>query len=135
MANTTVAGYPTTVGNKTHSMFDHTGPSSYANVGTSSGAGDAINASDLGFGGFDSIMPVFPSGFLEGYTASGNFIVKVGTGTSGTALVATYPKGNAFTKATLQWFTTAAAFGAISTEVANTTDLSAEVLRFDAVVV
>lgn len=134
MANVPVSGYPTPIGSKTRMTFDHTGPASYSNIGTNSGTGDVINASDLGFGGFDSLAPAF-GGFVEAYSQSGNFIVKMFTGSTGTTPSQSIPSGGAFPKVVLQWFTTAAAFGAISTEVANTTSLVAESFRLEATVV
>lgn len=126
MANTPLAGYPTNFGNKIFEVFDHKGPSSYANIGTSGGAGDTINASDFGIGGFDALQVYFSS-----YTESGNYIVKIFTGHTTTTPTLGPALGGAFANATLQWFTTAAAFGAISTEATNTTDLSAEIVRMN----
>ena len=132
--NTPVFGYPQPFGTKYMMLFDHTGPASYANIGTSSGAGDVIRASDLGMGGFDTFEAVF-GGFTEGYTASGNFVVKVFTGNTTTTPTISLPTGSAFQQVTLQWFTTATPFGAISTEVTNTTVLSAETIRFGSLMV
>jgi hypothetical protein len=123
--NQPLLGYPTDIGNKHLSIFDHVGPKSYANIGTSSGAGDVINASDIGWGGFDRLSPIF-----GGYSLSGTYIVKMFTGH--TTTTPTITQGNQTTR-TVQWFTTSAAFGAISTEVTNATDLSAEVIRFEAI--
>jgi hypothetical protein len=128
MANITNApllGYPTDFGNKHFSIFDHTGPASYSNIGTSSGTGDVINASALAWGGFDSLLPLF-----GGYTLSGTYYVKVFTGHTTTTPTITQGVQNV---RTLQWFTTSAAFGALSTEVTNTTDLSAEKVRLEAI--
>lgn len=134
MANTPVQGYPQSIGTKTRMVWDHTGPASYGNIGTSSGTGDVINASDLGFGGFDVVAMAF-GGWTEAYSQSGNFIVKMFTSSTGTTPSVSLPSGNAFPKIVLQWFTVSAAFGAISTEVTNTTSLAAESVRFDAIVV
>lgn len=133
MANITVAGYPQPWGSKIMNVFDHTGPKSYGNIGTSSGTGDIINASDLGYGGFDVINPAF-GGFVEAYTQSGNFLVKMFTASSATTPSQSIPSGGAFSKVILQWFN-CSAFGAISTEVTNATDLSAETLRLFAIMV
>jgi len=124
MANYPLPGYPTQFGNKIYEVFDHKGPKSYANIGTNGGAGDTINAIDLQVGGFDLLQTHFGA-----YSESGNYIVKVFTGHTTTTPTLAPGLGAAFNKATLQWFTTSAAFGAISTEVTNTTDLSAEVVR------
>jgi hypothetical protein len=132
--NTPVAGYPQPWGSKIQMLWDHNGPASYGNIGTSSGTGDIINASDLGMGGFDTFEGAFGL-YSEGYTASGNYIVKAFTGTATTTPSVSLPTGGAFQKVVLQWFTTSAAFGAISTEVANGTNLSAEVIRLKATMV
>lgn len=134
MANTPLAGYPQPIGSKYRNIFDHSGPKSYLNIGTSSHAGDIILASDLGLGGFETIIPAFGA-WLEGYTQSGNYIVKMFTASSATTPSTSIGAGLAFTKVVLQWFTVSAAFGAISTEVTDTTDLSAELIRFDATMV
>jgi hypothetical protein len=140
MANIPVQGYPTSIGSKQMMMFDHTGPKSYGNIGTSSGTGDVINATDLGLGGFDSFEMAF-GGFTEGYSASGNFIVKVFSSTSATTPAINIPiggsfaAGSAFKGVVLQWFTTSAPFGAISSEVTNATDLSAEQIRLKTICV
>jgi len=123
-------GYPTKLGNKEFTIIDRSGPPSYSNIGTSSGTGDVLKASDLGMGGFDIVMSMGTGGYLEGYDSTGGFVVKIGTGTSGTSLVASgFTGGAALPSLVIQWFTTAAAFGAISTEVANGTDLSAKIIR------
>lgn len=128
MANTNVTGYMIPIGPKLLIITDHAGPKSYGNIGTNSGTGDVVQASDFGIGGFDSVTGAWGA-FIEGYSNSGNFIVKVFTSSSGTTPALGATNGLAQTKAVLQWFTTSAAFGAISTEVSNTTDLSAEVVR------
>lgn len=128
MANTIIAGYPTVWGNKITSTFDHQGPASYSNIGTSSGTGDVVKATDLGMGGFDFIdFQQVGGGNL--YTYSGNFIVKIFATSSGTTPSGAFSVGGAYPQFILQWFTTSAAFGAISTEVANGTNLSAESIR------
>jgi hypothetical protein len=134
--NTPVFGYPQPWGSKYQMMWDHTGPASYNNIGTTGGAnaGDIIRASDLGFGGIDQVSGAF-GGFTEFYTASGNYLVKMFTGNTTTTPTVVYPVGSAFSQIVLQWFTTAAPFGAISTEVTNATNLSAETLRLFATMV
>lgn len=126
-SNKPLPGYPTDLGNKHFEILDHYGPASYANIGTSSGAGDVLKASALGWGGFDLVTAAF-----KGYSQSGNYIVLLFTTSSTTTPALTPPVGGAFTQVVLQWFTTSAAFGAISTEVTNTTDLSAEIVRLEA---
>src|SRR5580692_11701055 len=115
VTNTPLLGYPQPWGTKEIMIFDHTGPVSYANIGTSGSGGDVINASDLGFGGIDQLGSGF-GGFTEFYTASGNYLVKMFTGHTTTTPTVSYPTGSAFPSITLQWFN-CAAFGAISTEV------------------
>ncbi len=124
-SNAPLLGYPTDISNKHFNIFDHTGPKSYANIGTSSGAGDVINASDIGWGGFDELNAV--SAATGSYSMSGTYIVKIFTGH--TTTTPTFTQGIQNVR-TLQWFTTSAAFGAIST---NGTDLSAEIVRLDAI--
>lgn len=131
MANTIVFGYPQPQAGKIRVIFDHYGPASYGNIGTSSGTGDVINASDISMGGFDEIGVAFGA-FTEAYTQSGNYVVKMFTASSATTPSVSFPAGTAFPKIILQWFTTSSAFGAISTEVTNTTDLHTEFLRLDA---
>jgi len=123
--NTPLLGYPQAVGAKVQDIFDHTGPTSYANIGTSGGAGDVINATDLSYGGFDTVHPVF-----GGYSNSGNYIIKVVTGHTTTTPTLSLG-GLASPAVTLIWYTTSAAFGAISTEVTNATNLSAESVRLE----
>lgn len=126
--NTPLFGYPCyTAGGKIKMIFDHSGPASYLNIGTSSHAGDVINASDLSMGGIDMVEDV-AFGY---YTFSGTYFVKVFT-TSSTNTPAVSPgTGLSFPKIVLQWFTTSAGFGAVSTEVSDTTNLSAEVIRIE----
>jgi hypothetical protein len=117
--NIGVAGYPQPWGTKIKHLVDHYGPTSYSNVGTSSGTGDVMNAADFGEGGIEAASTEF-----SGYSQSGNYIVKA-TIPSANSLAL----GSAQGKVTLTWWTTSAAFGAISTEVSNATSLVAEVVR------
>lgn len=121
--NVIIAGYPQQWGTKNRVMWDHYGPASYANVLTNSGKGDVINAADVGFGGFDEAETKF-----GGYSQDGNYICTLTI----TAANANNP-GNPLAACTLQWFTTSAAFGAKSTEVANGTSLVGETIRLAAV--
>ena len=127
--NTPLPGYPTDIANKHLEVFDHLGPKSYKNIGTNgatnTSGGDIIKATDLGWGGFDSFVLLFGA-----YTFSGTYFVKVFTGNTTTTPTITQGKQS---QRVLQWFTTSAAFGAISTEVTNTTDLSAEIVRIEAI--
>ncbi len=119
-------GYETVFGNKKFMIMDHYGPKSYSNIGTSSGTGDVILASDIGWGGFDKSSPLF-----NAYSFSGTYIVKAFTSSATTVPALSQGAGASYSKFILQWFTTSAAFGAISTEVTNTTDLSAEIVRLE----
>lgn len=133
MANTIVMGYETPIGNKYLITCDHYGPKSYSNIGTSSGTGDVVLAADFAKGGFDFIDVQSMGG--ANYTQSGNYILKRFTTTVTTTASVSYPPGSAFPKFFFQWFTTSSAFGAISTEVTNGTDLSAENIRIQLVCV
>ena len=124
-ANTPVFGYPQPWGSKIAYLFDHSGPASYVQYNASTGAGDIINASDLGFGGFE-----FISTSWAGYSNSGNYILVIQQSKANES-----PKGSADKRFTVQWFTTSAAFGAISTEVSAAVDLSAEYGRLKAICV
>jgi len=119
--NQFVQGYPTQFGNKIAASFDRAGSSSYTQYNASTGAGDIFNASDVGLGGFDKVGATF-----SGYTLSGTYIVQVKLTKANDC-----GPGAAAKRVTLQWFTTSAAFGAISTEVSGATDLSAETIRLD----
>jgi hypothetical protein len=126
MANTNVQGYPTSIGSKTRFTFDHYGPASYVQYSASTGAGDVVNASDLGFGGIDNAQVVW-----SGYSNSGNYIVQVMQ-----SKASDVPAGGAAKRVTMQWFTvTSGAFSAISTEASAATDLHAEYVRVVADVV
>lgn len=132
MANFGVSGYPQSLGAKYMDRKDHNGPASYVQyVPGSTPAGDIVNASDLGLGGFDNYGMDF-----GGYSLSGTYIViakpaktnafSQGTATSG---------GSAATQFVMQWFTCtggAGSFGPNSgTEVSAAVNLSAEVVRFN----
>lgn len=125
-SNKPLPGYPVDLANKHFTILDHYGPASYANIGTNSGVGDVMKATAFGWGGFDKASPVFGS-----YSQSGNYMVKVFTTSATTVPAISPPIGGAFPQFVLMWFTTSSAFGAISTEVTNTTDLSAEVVRLE----
>jgi hypothetical protein len=119
MANTIVYGYPQPIGGKIQMKVDHYGPASYVQYVAATGVGDVINASDVGVGGFESAGATWSS-----YSNSGNYIVNIKLNTA----TQTQP-GSAVAKFTVQWFTTSAAFGTISTEATATTNLSAEYVR------
>jgi hypothetical protein len=101
-SDTPIAGYPTKVANKNYQVIDHVGPTSYPT------GGEAYPASNLNFGGFDS--------------------VDAGTDFSGTYQVRTIynnnPIGSATPSVLLQWFV-------ISTglEVGNGVNLSTATVR------
>ena len=118
-SNTNVAGYPTSIGSKQLFIFDHYGPTSYVQYTTTGPAGDIINASDLGFGGFDVVNSSW-----GGYSNSGNYIITIQQ-----CLANDSPAGGAAKRFAVQWFTTTGAFGAKSTEATAATNLSAEYVR------
>jgi len=109
--NNILPGYPVPWGNKWAVVFDHYGPSAYSNIASSSGTGDVINASDLGFGGIDYIAPQ--------HTPTGTY----------TANMYTTNIGGAQSKVALKWFS------AFATEVTNGTGLSSESVRLLAICV
>lgn len=128
---TPLPGYPQPWGSKIRMLFDRTGPKSYANIGSSSGKGDVLNASDLGLGGFEVAGVAF-----QGFSSSGNYAVRVYTGTSATAITNTAPfPGSAVSAITIVWYAVGTAFVTATTEVSNATDLSAETIRIDATMV
>jgi len=123
MANVFVQGYPTPSGSKILCIFDHSGPTSYSNIGSSSGTGDVVNASDLGLGGFDSV-----NGSFSAYDFTNTYNVKMlWAPASSPAAPASDGAVGSFV---LQWFV-------ISTglEVANTTNLSAKTVRLHVIAI
>ena len=96
-----------------------------ATQAAATGAGDIINASDLGFGGFDEV-----NGSWSGYSQTGNYIAQVMP-----VQASDIPAGGAGKRVAIQWFTTSAAFGAKSTEVTGATNLSTEYVRLRTFVV
>jgi hypothetical protein len=120
--NQPLAGYPAPPGAKPIEKFDHYGPSSYVQYNASTGAGDVLNAADLGFGGFESVGVSW-----SGYSNSGNYIVQAMQTKANDV-----PGAGAASRITFQWFTTSAAFGAKSTEATATTNLNAEYVRVTA---
>jgi len=125
--NTPLAGYPQPFGSKLRLLVDHTGPASYSNITTSSGAGDVVHNTDVGMGGFETFSITW-----QGFSASGNYTVRVFTGTSTTSIVNTAPfPGNAVTSVILVWYTNSTPFQSTNTETANATNLSGETVRMD----
>ena len=120
--NQPLPGWPAPPGAKPTEKFDHYGPVSYVAYNSSTGAGDIINASDLGFGGFESVGVSW-----TGYSNSGNYIVQV-MPTKANDI----PAAGACSRVTIQWFTTSAAFTTKSTEVSAATNLNAEYVRLTA---
>jgi hypothetical protein len=125
---TPVPGYPQPFGSKLKMLFDRTGPTSYANIGSSSGGGDVLHNTDLGIGGFETCSVQW-----QGFSASGNYLVRVYTGTSTTSITNSAPfSGQAVQSVVLVWYTASTAFVAGTAEVANATNLSGESIRIDA---
>lgn len=123
MSNTILPGYETPIGAKLFIIFDHYGPASYTQYSAGSG-GDAINASDLGRGGFDDLEADMtdPTGQLYAYVVPG----------SGAA--ANVGNGNAWPSAVVVWYSrvTATVGGqsqSAGTQVAASTNLSTFALR------
>jgi hypothetical protein len=115
LGNTILPGYPMPLGEKYLVIFDHTGPKSYTQFSAGAG-GDIIKASDLGMGGFDSILETTldttaVNSVQEIYTLGGF--------------------GNAVPQVSLEWFTSAAQ----TAQVTGATDLSAKSVRITAVMV
>lgn len=106
-------------------VFDHSGPSSYTQVGSTgaySTGGDKINAADLGMGGFDTCEP-------DAADATGQFIAY--------AIPLNGGNGNAIPSFVLKWYSlvTATVGGQSQTagaEVAASTNLSTFNLRVKA---
>jgi hypothetical protein len=123
--NVPLPGYPQPFGSKIVEIFDHYGPTSYVQYG--SAVGDIINASDLSVGGFDFIGH---AGW-NSYSNSGNYIVQVMM-----AKANDIPAGGPASRVTIQWFTVSGgAFGTKSTEATAATNLSAEYVRLEAIMV
>jgi hypothetical protein len=121
--NQPLPGYPQPWGDKIHMVWDHYGPTSYVAYSASTGVGDIINASDLGFGGLEFVNHAI----WNSYSNSGNYIVQAMLTKASDA-----PNGGAATRVTIQWFTVASgAFSAKSTEVTAATNLSAEYVRLE----
>ena len=117
--------YEMQIGVKKFMIVDHYGPKPYNNIGTASKSGDVILAADIGWGGFDKTSPLF-----AGYAFSGNYFVKVFTQTVTTTPSIGIGAGSSYSKFILQWFS-ATAYGTVGSEVADGTDLSAEIVRLE----
>ena len=125
MANLILPGYTAYCGDKYLISFDHAGPASYTQVGSSgvySSGGDIINAADIGWGGFDYLEAdmIDPTGQAFAY------VIPLNGG-----------NGNAITQAVLVWYSrVTATIGTKSqtaqTEMASATVLSALYLRIKA---
>lgn len=120
--NIVLAGYPTPVGDKNVTIFDHPGPSSYSQAGNSgvvSSGGDVINALDIGMGGFD----IFEA---DTFDSTGQLYAEV--------ILTNGNNGNAIPSVRLLWYSrvTATVGGqaqTANTEVAASTNLSTFFLR------
>lgn len=113
MADKALTGYPQSIGGKTESVLDHTGPASYTvvTVGTPPTGGDIISAAAFGLKWIEHMS-------VTGDNTGTYFVVPIRTGTD--------PLGSILW--TLRWFT---AVGAV--EVVATTDLSAKHVRIRAI--
>lgn len=109
MANRILAGYLMQVGAKMEVVIDHDGPASYANVVVSAGAGDVINAADLGLGGIEDMN-------ADGLSSDGlNFVY---------ATPVNGGNGNAVPSFQLRWIVLST-----NAEVANAVNLSTKSVR------
>lgn len=124
IGNTPLAAYPQAKGAKYEVIFDHSGPSSYAQFATPATGGDVIRASDLGQGGFDHVDAVVDT----------------------TGKVIAYPVfnlggyGNAVPTVAIQYWSlvTASLYGqsqVLGTQIVAASDLSTLSFRFKAVMV
>jgi len=113
VANYILQGYASPWGNKWVVIFDHTGPSSYSNIGTNSGTGDVINGTDLGFGGIDYIIGTVES-----------------TGVYDVEPYYTQTTGQTQSSVALKWYVSTT-----GSEAANGTSLSSKTARLLAVCV
>jgi len=118
--NNIVFGYPQPEGAKIRLLIDHYGPVSYVQY-TTAAAGDVINASDLGVGGFENCGAGFTA-----YTQDGLFGVQVIFSQASDLQV-----GSATKRVTLRWLTpTSTAFTALTTtEVSAAVNLNASFVR------
>lgn len=127
MANKILPGYTTPMGDKYLVVFDHSGPSSYTQVGSSgaySTGGDVIaaNGGGLNLGGFDALEP-------DATDQTGQFIAY--------AIPLNGGNGNAVPSYVLKWYSlvTATVGGqsqTAGTEVHASTNLSTFYLRLKA---
>jgi hypothetical protein len=125
-ANQPLAGYPQPLGIKKEEVFDHAGPTSYTQVtaGATPTGGDVINATDLGFGGFDRV-----EGGTDA-TAQWSVIAIPVNGGSGNALKSYILKWTALVTATLGGQAQTA-----GSEAAATTNLTTFFVRMRATIV
>ncbi len=107
MADQPLPGYDTSFGNKKAMVIDHHGPASYVT------GGEVFSARQLGWGGFDFVVP---GNFarVQHLSMSRNYSVSVAFDT--TAVGAVHG-------VTITWY------NVLGLEVADGTDLSAEVIR------
>jgi len=124
MANRTLAGYPQPVGAKYEAYIDVDGLASYVNTGTFATSGQQINASDFGFGGFESVEE------LNDTSSDGvnGLVVVLGATVAGATNLQPAPAGPpgpVATTAVLHWYTAPSN----ATEVSNGVNLSGKYVR------
>jgi hypothetical protein len=124
MANTInniVFGYPQPEGAKIRLLIDHYGPVSYVQFAPATPAGDLINGTDVGVGGFESAGAGFAS-----YSQDGLYSVQVTFSKASNLAV-----GSACGQIAVRWNTlTGGAFTApTTTEVSAATNLNSSFVR------
>lgn len=124
MAIRVLAGYPQPIGEKYEIIVDIDGQTSYNNTGTFNTSGQQINASDLGFGGFESVETLADTS-SDGING---VAVVLGATTAGATNMQPAPQsspGPVVTSCVIHWYTGPSQ----ATEVANLTNLSTKYIR------
>jgi hypothetical protein len=125
MAIRSLAGYPQPVGEKYETYVDIDGPVSYANTGTFATSGQQLNASDLGFGGLESVETLTDAS-SDGVNG---FIVVLGATVAGATNLSKAPPagspGDVAQSAVIHWYTGPS----LGAEVANGVNLSGKYIR------
>jgi hypothetical protein len=112
--NRVIPGYTQPVGAKYELIVDHDGPASYNNTGTFATSGEVLNASDFGFGGFETVDP-------QGLSSDGLNYVWIQLPNQSTSADNI---GNAVPTCRIHWYV-----AATNAEVANTVNLAGKSIR------